>query len=255
MSTRVALAVTYHDPRGRLYEQIARALPALCRLFDSLTVQASAVAHAQSLALLAAHGARVQREAAENQGRRGALMLALQEDTSFIVYCDCDRALHWVEQYPAELAEVVRRIPDHDFTVLGRTRRAFDTHPRVQRDTEAIVNHVFAVVSGHDWDVTSAARGLSRRAAEAVVPGCPDDFITTDVAWPLYLLRAGGFSLGYIATEGSQFETGDRHADGIAAAGGHDRWLAHLDADPQRWARRMEMARREVEAMIPYAEP
>ena len=30
----VALAVTYHDPQGRLYEQIVRVLPALANIFD-----------------------------------------------------------------------------------------------------------------------------------------------------------------------------------------------------------------------------
>jgi hypothetical protein len=64
------------------------------------------------------------------------------------------------------LAQVARRVTEYDFTVLGRTPRAFDSHPRIQRDTESIVNHVFGLVSGQTWDVTAAARGLSRRAAE-----------------------------------------------------------------------------------------
>src|SRR5439155_8292894 len=119
--------------------------------------------------------------------RRAVVALALQLSPGFVMYCDFDRALHWAEHHPPELAEITKHITGHDFTILGRTQRAYDSHPRVQRDTETIINHVFAVVSGKKWDVSAAARGLSRRAAQAIVAGCPDDKISTDVSWPLFI--------------------------------------------------------------------
>ena len=260
---KVALAVTYHDPEGLLYEQLVRLLPALADIFDGVAVQATHSAHAPSLALFAAAGARVEQEAPGprddvprlGKPRRAVVRLALQTNLPFVLYCDCDRVLHWAERYPEELAAITGRLADHDFTVLGRTQRAFDSHPRIQRDTEAIINHVFATVSGHAWDVTAAARGLSRRAAAAILEGCPDETIGNDVSWPLFLLRAGDFRLGYRATEGLEFETGDRHADEIAAAGGYTQWLARLDADPRRWIQRLNFARVEIEAMLPYVDP
>ena len=112
---------------------------------------------------------------------------------------------------------------------------------------------MFATVSGHAWDVTAATRGLSRRAAEAILAGCPDKEVSTDVSWPLFLEREGGFSLGYMATEGMEFETADRYSDEIAQAGGLARWLARLDAEPRHWAQRLDMARVEIEAMTPHA--
>jgi hypothetical protein len=142
----------------------------------------------------------------------------------------------------------------HDFTVLGRTERAFASHPRTQRDTEAIVNGVYASGSGHAWDVTAAARGISRRAAEAILAGCPEESIGTDVAWPLFLQRAGGFTIGYSATEGLEFETADRYGEQVAAAGGVAAWIAQIDADPRRWIDRLEVARLEVAASLPYLE-
>jgi hypothetical protein len=147
------------------------------------------------------------------------------------------------------MAIVARRVPEHDFTVLGRTPRAFESHPRIQRDTEAIVNHVFSTVSGHAWDVTAATRGLSRQAAEAILAGCPDIEVSTDVSWPLYLVRMGGFTLSYLETDGMEFETPDRYEDQIGQAGGLAQWIARLDADPRNWAHRLDMARVEVEAM------
>ena len=257
----VALAATYHDPEGRMHGQIKRVLPVLTRIFGGLALRASHSTHPPSLALFAEAGAAIVQGSPEQaierfklgQARRAAVTLALQFDCPLILHCDCDRVLHWAERYPQELEQVVTGMADYDFTVLGRTPRAFDSHPRIQRDTESIVNHVFATASGHAWDVTAATRGLARRAAEAILAGCPDEEVSTDVSWPLFLERAGGFSLGYIATEGMEFETADRYGEEIAQAGGLARWMARLDADPRNWAHRLDMARVEIEAMTPYA--
>ena len=258
----VTLAVIYHDPQGQLYQQIVRTLPTLTDIFGGLTVRASHTADKRSLALFVSTGAVVQVQSLEQAAegpklgiaRRTAVALALQLDYPFVFYCDCDRILHWADWYPEELAWVAARIADSDFTMFGRTNRAFDSHPRIQRDTEAIVNHMFQVVSGHAWDVVAGARGLSRSAAEAILAGCSDGEVSTDVSWPLFLMRTGGFSLGYIPAEGLEFETADRYGDDVARAGSQAQWLAQLDADPRQWAHRLELARLEIEGMVPYVE-
>ena len=186
--------------------------------------------------------------------RRNALECALRLDAPVILFCDFDRVLHWAECYPEELAHVARDLAARDFTVLGRTQRAFESHPRIQRDTEAIANTVYASVSGQAWDVTAAARGVSRRAAAAILDGCDEPSVGTDVAWPLFLQRHGGFTIGYRAIEGLEFETADRFADQVAAAGGLAAWMAQLDADPQRWVERLEVACVEVAAALSYVE-
>jgi hypothetical protein len=257
--SNVVLAATHHDPEGRLYQQTARALPALVAIFDGLAIYATSTTQARSLTLLTEHGALMRREPPGQpsglltlgRGRRAALALGLELGAPTILFCDFDRVLHWAERYPAELADVAAHTAGHDLTVLGRTPRAFESHPRIQRDTEGIVNQVYATISGCDWDVTAAARRLTRRGAEAILHGCLDETIGTDVSWPLFAARAG-LSLGYVATEGLEFETADRHADEITTAGGLERWMAQLDADPRRWAERLEIARIEVEAALPY---
>lgn len=256
----VVLAATQHDPDGRLYDQAARVLPALLRIFAGIAIQATYATQARSIELFRSAGTLVRHETDTQfnslpklgAARRAAIELGLRLDAPTLLFCDFDRALHWAERYPDELARVAAQLADHDFVVLGRTERAFATHPRVQRDTEAIINRVYASASGLPWDVTAAARGLSRRAAAAILEGCPEQSIGTDVAWPLFLQRAGGFSLGYAATEGLEFETADRFADQVAAAGGLEQWVAQIDADPRQWANRLDLARIEVEAAIPY---
>ncbi len=256
--TEVALAVIHYDPHGALFDQAARVLPQLQRAFADIAIFANAATAAHSIKYLRQRGVRVVAEATQvglnhlGWFRRAAVDLALQGPCPFILYCDFDRILHWMEFHPQELIDVAQQIGAHDFTVLGRTPRAFATHPRIQRDTEAIINHVFERVSGRAWDTGAGARGLSRRAAEAIVMGCLDDQISNDVTWPLCLSQRGGFTLGYIETEGLEFETADRFPVEVAQAGGVAQWSEQLDDDPQHWATRLELARIEVAAMLSF---
>ncbi len=255
----VALAVIHYDPSGILFDQTRRMLPRLQHVFADIAVYANAATAPRTLDYLLQQGARVKAEDKHvglnhlGRFRRLAVQLALQGDCPFMLYCDFDRILHWMEFFPQELREVADQIGANDFTILGRTPRAFATHPRLQRDTEAIINHVFERVSGWKWDTGAGARGLSRRAAGAITEGCLDDGISNDVTWPLFLRDRGGFTLGHLETEGLEFETADRFPDEVARAGGVAQWSEQLDDDPQHWAARLELARIEVEAMNPYA--
>lgn len=256
----VALAATHHDQDGRLYAQTARILPLLQEFYGACALLVTPATREASRALLDAAGVTVQVGAAAwptghlhlGLWRRKAVALALESvpTATHIHFCDFDRALHWAEFYPDELRATLDQLTRYDFTVLGRTPRAFNSHPRVQRDTEAIVNHAFACASGAPWDVTAASRGLSRAAARTIVHESSDDTVGSDCSWPLLLRRTAGMALGYLATEGLEFETLDRYADEIADLGGADAWIARIDANPREWAYRLEMARVEVEAVV-----
>jgi hypothetical protein len=257
----VTLAITYHDPHSRLSCLVERVLPLITATFAGVVVQASSVASARSLALFADAGAIIGRDQTEQlrgavqlgRARRAAVRLALGQRAAYILMFDGDRLLHWASTYPDEMEQVVADIPRYDFTVLGRTPRAIATHPDSQADTEQLVNRLFAGITRQAWDVMAAARGLSRRAATTILEGCPDEGISVDVTWPLFLQKVGGFTQGYIPIEGLEFETPDRYAPEIIAAGGIDAWMARVDADPRRWAHRLNLALLHTEAMIPYA--
>jgi hypothetical protein len=257
-----ALSMVYHDPAGRLLDQIRRTLPALTTMFARVIVQASATANADGLQLFAQAGEEVcqdRSDPAANGGRIGRLRRMSIESAlrhaacPHILYCDSDRVLHWAEYHADEFRRVSEAVRQFDFTVLGRTPRAFESHPRSQRDTETIINRLFGQISGQAWtDVTAGARGLSRAAAEVIVAQCDDDELSTDVSWPLYLQHHGDWSLGYVETEGLEFETADRFSAEVAVAGGYAAWLKRLENDPQEWVARLELARIEVAAMLPY---
>lgn len=257
----VALASTHHDPEGLLDEQASRMLPLLSALYGHMLVMLSPATLPATRRLLEDAGTKVVVNDPGQAGsssflgrnRRQAALLALEEapEASHVHLCDFDRMLHWAQFYPDDLSAVLPFLCAYDFTVLGRTPRAFTSHPRVQRDTEAIINHVFSLASGRAWDVTAASRGVSRRASR-VIADCADDTIGNDCSWPLCVMRHTQLSLGYRETEGLEFETLDRFAGIAAAAGGPDAWLERLDADPKQWAVRLELARIEVESIAAY---
>lgn len=256
------LAAPHHDPDGRLVAQTERVLPALLRAFSSVTVLITPQTVDAGEAALTRGGARVQRAAPGlpighlhlGLWRRLALAAAIDgsDGAGQVVFCDLDRALHWAEQFPEELAAAIAFAVDYDCVVFGRTARAFATHPRAQRDTEALANHGFALASGLPWDVMTAARGLSPAAARLIVDRCDDDTVGSDCSWPL-LCRRAGMRLGYLETEGMEFETLDRFGDELEALGGGPAWLDRFDADPRQWALRLGLARAEVESAIAFA--
>ena len=112
-----ALTMVYHDPTGRMREQIERTLPIITSIFPEVIVQASATANEQSLLIFQHAGAAVystRSDSAPNGSRIGRLRRQSVEqalrDTSnsHIIYCDADRMLHWAEFYPAELRRLAK---------------------------------------------------------------------------------------------------------------------------------------------------
>lgn len=240
--------------------QLERVLPVLNQVFAGVAIQTTSTTGQDTLERLAQAGAVIRRNTPQEDSgppriglsRRQVVSLALESGAGWVLYCDFDRALHWAEFYPGELAAVTAAIQEYDFCVLGRTRRAFDSHPRFQVDTETIINHVFSLACGLAWDVTAGARGLSRRAGAALAAVSQDEGLSTDISWPLELRRLGNFSLGYLETEGLEYETADRYAQDVAQMGGVDAWRDDLDADPVRWVHRVRLALEEVEAVLPF---
>jgi len=184
--------------------------------------------------------------------RRRALRAGLEAGTHHLQMCDFDRALHWVAHYPRELEAVLAEITRYDLLVLGRTERAWATHPPYQADTEPLFNKVFALVTGLPWDVGAGSRGFSRRGAEKLLELSQEATIGIDAEWPLLLLGRDGLTVGFRACEGLEFETADRFGAEIEAAGGYDAWEDKMSADPARWAYRLRVALLIAEAAVRY---
>ena len=175
--------------------------------------------------------------------RREAVALALQNaEHGHIFYADLDHVLRWIENKADEFDEVLGAIIGWDCTVIGRGPQSKADLPRRLAGTEAIVNEIFGLITGHSWDLMMAARGFSHWAAETIVEGCTVDTIGNDVAWPLLCLQHG-FSLGYVEADGLTYRTNTDYAHYIEDI---------RDQDPRAWVERVQLAWQQVEAMVPY---
>jgi len=248
-TSSVHLVATAHDPQNRLAPLVRQHLPAMLGLYTGVSLLLSHAASSEAEALLRELGATVARDGdAPESGaylgrkRRQALRLGLDAGAAHLHLCDLDRALHWMDRCPDELEQTAAAIPDYDLLVIGRTSRAFETHPPYQTQTEALANLVFGLALGRAMDITAGSRGLSRRAAEYLLAHSQEPGVGVDAEWPLLLQRASGFQIGYCACEGLDFETPDRYGPEIEAAGGLTAWMAAMNSDPQRWAHRLRMA-------------
>lgn len=257
----VALVATVHQPDERLARIVEAHLPSLVARYTSATAVCSGSTHPTILGLLHSCGVTVHVDRKSSAGiehigevRRTVLRLGIQANTLHLHMCDFDRALHWVAHYPQELEAIIAAIPNYDLLVLGRTVRAWGTHPPYQAETEPLFNKVFALVSGLPWDVGAGSRGLSRRAAETLLGISRECSIGVDAEWPLLLLNRNGFRVGHRACEGLEFETADRFGPEIEAAGSYEAWEAQVSSDPSRWAFRLKVALLIAEAAVRYGD-
>jgi len=232
------------DPPGTLLNKAARLLPELRRRFPDIAAHVTTDTHEGWFELLSREDVPIATAEASwdhiGRHRRRALQVGLASSRGqFLFYADPDHVLRWVERYPDDLDAALARIGDWDCLVFGRTADAFAAAPRRLRDTEAIVNHIYQLQTGCQWDLMMAARSFSRRAADLVVNTCREDTIGNDVAWPL-LCRQHGLSVGYAAADGLRYETND-----VYARDGED----DEDLNPGAWMLRIKAAWQQIEAM------
>ena len=173
--------------------------------------------------------------------RRRVLRASLDRGSDFIHLVDMDRALHWARSYPEELKRVAAAIPGHDFLVLGRTKRAMDTHPRNQVETEALANKVFSLILGRDMDITAASRGISREAAETILHYSRGRFFDSDSEWPT-ILHYEGFELDYMEVEGLEWETQLKRNMMTLPDGTKVDPKEYYEASPESWVYRLMLA-------------
>src|SRR5437868_3423421 len=142
----VALAATLHDPRGALFDEIRRALPALATAYRGIAVAASPPTSTRVVALLESAGVYAGPVATNLRGPlyRSSLRAALATGAARVHYLDFDRALHWVRRAPRELRAVVRLAARHPVLVVGRTAKAHRSHHVPLWSTEVLANRLLA---------------------------------------------------------------------------------------------------------------
>ena len=243
---QITLAATIHDPNARLVPEIARSTPVLREIFSGFALNASDATPGAVLDAARAHlGAKImihpQGESTIGRARRDAIALALELSTPAVLYSDFDHLVRWAQGNAAELRATLAAQPEAELLVIGRSPRAFAAEPERLQATERLVNRIYGMITGNDWDLMFAVRRLSRRAAEAIVREAREDTVANDVEWPL-LAQARGFPLGYAAADGLYYRTMDEFGAPADT----------LDGEALQWIRRIEIAAQHANAMRPF---
>lgn len=274
----ISLASAFH-PRGEI-PRLKKFLSQLRDAYAQMCVSVPPTAHTDDIRVLEQLGIAVVVARDWSHGRHASLQLALESSATHIHYTDLDRLLRWVETRPDEWRATVARAQECDCLIVGRTARAYATHPRALIETEAISNligsfllnvidagtrrHGDAVTNSPRHrvipsprqivDLSAGSKGFSRRAAEFLIAHSPPGrALGMDAEW-IVLLRRSGFAIDYVEVDGLDWESADQFAEQAADADAQRRAAEGYDADPKHWARRVAVAMEIVQAGLDAAQ-
>ena len=245
-----ALVATLHDPLGIALtlldlEPVVTALGTYPRVIVATT----ATTDARVTTKLEQLGVQVVPGGQAGEGRRAALTAAGADQPAYFS-CDFDRWLHWARFWPDELAALPARVAQLGsgrrispwYVCLGRTARAFATHPAAQRLPETATNRALSAAAGSALDAAAGAAWLTPQAVEIILASSREPTAATDLEWPALMLRHDPSRLRGLRCEGLEWETPDFHAEEIAAAGGLAAWTRAIYDTPAMWAARLQLA-------------
>jgi hypothetical protein len=263
--TTPAFISTVHDPNAALLQPLLERGEALSS-YPATYVSATDRTAPATVEALRRFGVRVEiRPTGEaGTGRRRSLINAALDGHPAYLYCDLDRWLHWVDRFPEELAGMPERVAQEAacawYVCLGRTERAFATHPEVQQAAERATSRALELVIGCPIDATAGGCWLTPEAAGLVLAGSTETSMGTDLEWPALVWRRAPERLDMIRVEGLEFESAAFAEEAIAAAGSVDAWTKQVYQQPSMWQARLQLAADSIAALnrvlaLPEARP
>lgn len=166
-----------------------------------------------------------------------------------IFSCDFDRILHWINTYPQELIKITKTSDRSDFLLIGRTARAFKTHPKTQIETESIADQLSSKLLGfrQTRDIISACWRLTPTLAETLLHLPTRNRYGFYAEWPIHAWQHAD-NPHYIEAEGLEWETPDRYREEIEKMG-YETWLQSFQA-PREWEKRITMLRDWIDSIL-----
>lgn len=201
----IGLICVTHDPSGKSINLIKKHSPLLNEIYKDLFITVSEESSKDLIEELEKNNfnIRVISKKGAAHARRKVLEFGLTGSNSYFHYCDFDRLLTWADTYGIELKSVISEIPNYDYLILGRTERAFNTHPIEWVETEKITNRIFSLELGQEADVTAGSCGFSRQSGQLILDNSKDKM--TDAEWPMIIHRIGKMKVGYMSVEGLEY--------------------------------------------------
>ncbi len=145
-----------------------------------------------------------------------------------------------MRSYPDELKQITETPHENDFTLIGRTKRAFDTHPETQRLTEGIGNLVSSKALGfkNTLDVLGITWIMTPQLATMILKQKHVNEFGFYTQWPMKLWSSAK-TPHYIEREGLEWETPDRYQEEIKQQG-LENWRQEFQTINE-WKRRTTM--------------
>lgn len=199
------LLTIQHDPKGKLLKPLKVKLPILRDLFTHTLLVITPTTHPNYIGNL--NATYVLPRLGMANARRDAVNLALVhcQDHHYF-YCDLDRLIFWVSNYPDELRDTITQTIGKDYTVIGRKYLAMQSHPEFQLRTEEVMSLIVREEAGLDMDVFAGAKSFSYRVAKWISQQSTSQDAALDVEWPLIVKENGG-EVRYIEVNGLAYES------------------------------------------------
>jgi hypothetical protein len=244
-SQNVCLVSPLHDPEGRITDLLKLYGEKLVNLYSKqAAIGVTPKTTSKTVDLLESLGFKIQIQD-ENTGLelgdnyRLALKLGLKFKTPYIHLLDFDRALHWAHRFPNELRDVINYIPSYSgFLSFIRTRRAFESHPLIQRTTETTVNAIASEVAKTDVDIMSGSFAFDRKLAEDIVKESKRKDFGIYAEFLMVALKNKAH-INTMEVEGLEWETPDQFKDKIEQEG-YSAWLNNFESLPE-WEKRVKL--------------
>jgi hypothetical protein len=242
----ILLSTTHHDPESRLFDLMKRVLPTICKLFTKTIVCCTPSTGKKVISLLKSEGFGVFIGTSMNKldNYKSAIKVALDNfennEIQRIMYIDFDRLIHWAINYPDELIQIVSNPIGVDYLHIGRSLRAFNTHPPTQLDTERIINEIGSKILGFTdiRDIISVCFVMNDQLSKKILTYTNSTATGFYSSWPIIFWNSAK-NKKYIEVEGLEWETPDQYRKEIKEMG-FERWLKEFQS-PQEWKRRVSL--------------
>ncbi|MCG1020353.1 hypothetical protein [Sutcliffiella horikoshii] len=202
----IGLVTITHDPNGRYIDLFIKHLTYITKLYGEiyLTISnQSSKAWKRALKVDPQINFKTIPKQGAAHARREAVTFGLSGKCEYFHYIDLDRLLTWCERYPEELRGIVSKIPGRPYTILGRTERAFLTHPEDWVETERITNKICSLELKKEVDITAGSSAFSRECAKRIAIKSKSDM--TDAEWPMIVYRIMKQPIHYLEVEGLEY--------------------------------------------------
>jgi hypothetical protein len=242
----VILASTLHDPELKFIKLMNPILPKVKSLFKDRIVCCTPSTHEKVLNFLSTEGFKV--VVGNSMNQVGNYKLAIQTSLEYItnskiqkiIYIDFDRLIHWLNTYPEELSNLIINNTEFDYLHIGRTPRAFETHPPTQKETEGIINEIAskALRFSEKKDIISVCFLISKELGSRIIEMKNSTITGFYSTWPMIFWTLAE-TKKYIEVEGLEWETPDQFKEEIEMIG-YDVWLEKFQS-AKEWRKRVKL--------------